>query len=195
MDPGDYIYIIIAIVLAIVNAIANKKKKDARQKARLTQQPIDQQAEAQPQPVDIFDEFIKRIEQEAPPVVTHEEEYEPLYQPISDEKEPGGKPFSIEYQQPVAQEVEEKLYPIAEPQPLDTPENVAFAPIDLPESHIETLAEYDYNLIESASEKEISMITDQDTAKAQEQEQSAFVEEFDARNAVLYTEVINPKYF
>lgn len=210
MDAGDYIYIIIAIVLAIINAVANKKKKDAAKQKSAEPQP----EEVMRDPADILQEILMGKVQETPPKkekpewYAEENDYEEIpskKQEPTEEKAPQywnyevkEEPIkSIEYEQRFEPLIEEKLYPTFDSKPLDTPENAKFSAIDTPESIESSVEEFNYDLLsikEDAEEDMPDMIFDHERAMEMQESSVTVADEFDAKKAIIYSEILKPKY-
>lgn len=212
MDAGDYIYIVIAIVLAIVNAVANKKKKDAAKKKAAEVEADSEMPQRDPAELlqeillgktEIFTPQQKPVEASTNAEFDDEEEFFEENVELDDKKsywsyeakEELSK--SIEYEQPFEEVKEEKLYSKLEYAPLDTPENSKFTPVDTYALNEEAIGDYQYDPIAQfeESDKEMSdMIFDHENALMNAERSNALIEEFEARKAVLYSEILRPKY-
>ena len=210
MDAGDYIYIIIAIVLAIVNAVANKKKKDAAKRKSAEPQP----EEVLRDPADILQEILMgkgqepKPQKEQPEWYAEEDDYEeipPKKQELQEEKAPQYRSYeekeepvkSIEYEQRYESISEEKLYPTVNTKLLDTPENANFSTIDNPISIESSIEEFNYESlsVRDDSEEEMpDMIFEHEKAMEMEASAVTVVDEFDAKKAIIYSEIMRPKY-
>ena len=215
MDAGDYIYIIIAIVLAIINAVANKKKKDAAKRKTAESQPQDLPRD----PADILQEILMgKVEpsQDSQSQVPHSD-WEYNVEGIDEDakKDDGvelGKPnqhwsyeaersepvSSIEYETPFEGESEEKLYPTLEVKPLDIPDNARFSSIDVPVSIEDSIEEFNYDTLSIAGIEggaEPDMIFEFEKAMEMEESRINVADEFDAKKAIIYAEIMTPKHF
>ncbi|MEY1637951.1 hypothetical protein [Tenuifilum osseticum] len=198
MDAGDFIYILIAIALAILNAFANSKKKKAAEQKRQAQTsaPADDDLIAKKLQELLGQEVI--VENEEQPlestVVNEEEKYiyeysskpedETLDRSVEFEKEPIDKPLT-----------EEELYPVQPPKPIDTS-----TPIDIAESKVEgPIGDFSYqdSFNESMHEVEIDApdAEELENVKKVEEEKEPLLADFDPLKAVVYAEIIRPKYF
>lgn len=213
MDAGDYIYIIIAIVLAIINAVANKKKKDAAKRNAAASQ----QGEIQREPADILQEILMgkgavfqetKTQNEESDWYDEDEELEeipskdtsiqgektPQYWNYEVKEEPVN---SIEYEHRYEEVSEERLYSNIDVKPIDLPENASFSAIDTPISADGSIEEFNYESL-SIKEEEGDDLPDMifEHEKAMEMEASALTiaDEFDARKAIIYSEIMTPKY-
>jgi len=210
MDAGDYIYIIIAIVLAIVNAVANKKKKDAAKRKSAEPQP----EEVLRDPADILQEILMgksqepKPQKEQPEWYAEEDDYEEIpskKQESQEEKVPQYWSYevkeepvkSIEYEHRYEDISEEKLYPTVDSKLLDTPENAKFASIDNPESIESSIEEFNYESlsVRDDSEDEMpDMIFEHEKVLEMEASAVTVADEFDAKKAIIYSEIMRPKY-
>jgi len=213
MDAGDYIYIIIAIVLAIVNAVANKKKKDAAKKKAAESQP----EEVLRDPADILQDILMgkgdtyqepKPQKEQTDWYTEEDDYEDIpakKQEPQEEKVPQYWSYevkeepvkSIEYEKRYEDISEEKLYSIIDSKPLDTPENAKFTSLDSPITIESSIEEFNYESlsVRDDSEEEMpDMIFEHEKAIEMEESALTVVDEFDARKAIIYAEIMTPKY-
>lgn len=198
MDAGDFIYILIAIALAILNAFANSKKKKAAEQKRQAQTsaPADDDLITKKLQELLGQEVI--VEDEEQPlestVVNEEEKYiyeysskpedETLDRSVEFEKEPIDKPLT-----------EEELYPVQPPKPIDTS-----TPIDIAESKVEgPIGDFSYqdSFNESMHEVEIDApdAEELENVKKVEEEKEPLLADFDPLKAVVYAEIIRPKYF
>ncbi|MGD9978281.1 MAG: hypothetical protein AB7S54_10150 [Bacteroidales bacterium] len=209
MDSGDYIYIIIAIVLAVANTIGKKKKEQARKKV------------AQPQPETILQDPAEILQELLNPKTGNsteqakstdeswgeEIEYEepngiPVNEPSpKTETHRGYRPAAstittVEYEVPFPTASEEKLYPTSEAAPLDNPENAKFTPIDSIPSTIESSIEGYSNELSGTPEEdqEPDMIFSYEKVLEMQESATTIAGEFDAKKALIYAEIITPKY-
>ncbi|MGE0078944.1 MAG: hypothetical protein AB7S48_13880 [Bacteroidales bacterium] len=210
MDAGDYIYIIIAIVLAIVNAVANKKKKEAaKQKAAMSESTTPMK-----DPAELLQEILtgkadfktnnQPSEEDWSEMPTHSYAEVDEQDVDTDKSQPAwsyeaNEDFvkSVEYEQPVVEVKEEKLYPLQEVTPIDVPDNAKFTPIDSFASIEDSISEYNYDAIFEEKEETESapdMIFEHEKAMAAEEAKPSVLDDFDARKAIVYAEVMTPKY-
>ncbi|MCB8963767.1 MAG: hypothetical protein H6536_01835 [Bacteroidales bacterium] len=202
MDAGDYIYIIIAIVIAIINAIASKRKKDeARRKA----------AQSAPEttmrdPVDVLQEILmgapvaQTPQQSSDDVLDDEDEQHvvEVERPTAIWRVETQPDYvnSVEVNQPVEVVEESTLYPTPSASFIDSPENAQFTPIDIPTVELDTISEYNYD--EQApiatSDETPDMIFDHERAMEYDAAERSFADDFDARQAIIYAEIMKPKY-
>lgn len=210
MDAGDYIYIIIAIVLAVANAIANKKKKDAAKRKSSETRP----EEVLRDPADILQEILMgkvqepKPQKEQPEWYAEEDDYEeipskkhesqeekvPQYWSYEAKEEPVK---SIEYEHRYENVSEEKLYPTIDTKLLDAPENAKFASIDIPESIESSIEEFNYESLsvrDDSEEDMPDMIFEHEKAMEMEESAATVADDFDARKAIIYSEIMKPKY-
>lgn len=202
MDAGDFIYILIAIGLAILNAVANKKKKLAAQQKRQTQEtsPVDEDPIAKKIQellgqeviidvddnssgkgnVDQADEFVFDFNREPESNVWAKE--------VEYEKEPIDKPLT-----------EEELYPVLEQKNIDVATPVEYTPIDIAESKVEgPIGDYSYLESFNASMQAVDMTapgTEEFVYNKEDEPSDPFLADFDPVNAIVYSEIIRPKYF
>lgn len=215
MDAGDYIYIIIAIVLAIINAVANKKKKNEAKRKAAEPQPQDLPRD----PADILQELLMgKVEpsQNNHPQNSQSEwafntdetdevernsdgvEFDKPNQRWSYEADKPEPVSSIEYETRFESESEEKLYPTLEVKPLDTPDNARFSSIDIPVSIEDSIEEFNYDTLSVAGNEgdaEPDMIFEFEKAKEMEETRINVADEFDAKKAIIYAEIMTPKHF
>jgi hypothetical protein len=190
MDLDSIIYIVIAIVLAIINAVAQKKKK-------ATQQQTPQQAPAS----EIFeddmgDEHIEEIQRE--PIksfqdiireMANDSFAEDIMQ-ITSEPKVQQKPLDFVEEMKNTSEIDTPVSPLE-----NYVEN--YKPLDIPEGAIDSIGEYDYNSTEnSISSSAISdALTEEEEKEKMEREINPFIKNFSSKDAILYSEIIKPKYF
>lgn len=202
MDAGDFIYILIAIGLAILNAVANKKKKQAAEQKRQAQTPIPvdddpiakklQELLGQEVIVDADDRSSGtgnvNVEEEYVFEYKREPESNVLVKEVEYEKEPIDKPLS-----------EEELYPVLDQKPLDVAAPVEYTPIDIAESKVEgPIGDYSYQDSFIASMQSVDMTapeTEEFVHNKEEEPVEPFLADFDPMKAIIYAEIIRPKYF
>lgn len=213
MDAGDYFYIIIAIVLAIINAVANKKKKEAAKRKSAEPQP----EEVLRDPADILQEILMgkgeayqepKSQKERPEWYAEEDDYKEVpskKQEPQEEKVPQYWSYevkeepvkSIEYEQRYENVSEEKLYPTIDSKLLDTADNAKFSPIDNPISIESSIEEFNYESLsvkDDAEDELPDMIFEHEKAMEMEAATVSIVDEFDAKKAIIYSEIMHPKY-
>lgn len=214
MDAGDYIYIIIAIVLAIVNAVANKKKKDAAKKKAAESQ----NQEIPRDPADILQEILMgkgEIHREPSPQnnqpewYAEDDDFEEVPKKTAENEQQKTSQYwnyevkeepikSIEYEKRYEDVSEEKLYPILETKPLDSPENAKFSSIDTPITIESSIEEFNYETLsikEEGEEQEPDMIFEHEKVLEMEEAALTVADEFDPKKAIVYSEIMRPKYF
>lgn len=202
MDAGDFIYILIAIALAILNAFTNSKKKKAAEQKRQAQtaSPVDedpiskkiQEILGQEVIIDVddnssgkgnvdqADEFVFDSNREPESnVLVKEPEYE---------KEPIDKPLT-----------EEELYPVLEQNPIDVATPVEYTKIDIAESKVDgPIGDYSYQESFNASMQAVDMTapeTEEFVHNKEDEPSEPFLADFDPVKAIVYSEIIRPKYF
>lgn len=188
MELDNLIYIIIAIVLAIVNAVAQKKKKAAGQRP-ISPQPTHTHYN---EPADYAEE---EPFQEAKPVT-----------------EVSANPFELLFGQPEFNKVFTQVEEVEEPEIVDELEEA------IPVEGVPTtqLSDYEHKLQEKAKEfmdfKHDSTnfdfekdsiansaigdaLTEEEEAQALIDNRNEILSEFSAAKAVVYSEILKPKYF
>lgn len=178
MELDSIIYIIIAIVLAIVNAVAQKKKKAAKENAPTNTFDLHDDPEEQIEPVtskysgNIFDEISDKDPIE---ILFGKESFEKeeILEDISDEG------VSALEEQSIANERERKMNEKAQ-------ELLSF-------KHEQNTFDFDEESIASSAIG--NALTEEEELEAQFESQSLILREFDAKKAILYSEIIKPKYF
>lgn len=202
MDIDDILYIVIAIVIAVINGIAQKKKK-SNQKAASAASPV-HTAEAHsvdPDAVDPFEILFggavpKTSQEQTSNTFTFEEEEEPVatgtssnaYQSYSFEE---AAKVSVEYEQPFEEVSEEALYKQPEVKPIDIyVEQEPLSEIDIPVSNLDVeeiqLEDISVGAIKGIEEEE---------AESRERNKNGLLDDFDAEKAIVYSEIMQPKYF
>lgn len=179
MDSDSIIYIVIAIILAIVNAVAQKKKKARQNSAIKGPVPTREQYHSDEGAVS-FD----RIE---------EEDDSPSYDPISLLFGQEGVTASLRADKfQVEDEIEKK----AEVQLSDFQKKMS----DRAQMHIKerpvsniSIAEFEEDNIASSEIGNVQTLEEEELAISQSQ--NYFVKDFDAKRAIVYSEIIRPKYF
>lgn len=198
MDFDSIIYIIIAIVLAVVNAIAqNKKKKDAA-RARKVAQDQSNQAE-----MEGFEE-IEEIDTEPAMAAPQEKRGNKLEDILKEldipflQEEPIPEPVA---QSKTVQDEPKKATAKAEPMSLmeeferirlRQPESIEYSKPSVEASH----EQFDFNFEENdiASTAIGDALTEEEQQKESADSWERIMGDFDGRKAMLYAEIINPKY-
>ncbi len=204
MDFGDFIYIIIAIALAILNAAANSKKKKAA---------MQRKQEAAPIPTSSDEDELKRklqelLGQEVVFVDEPETKTEAAQSPQSHETSETAfdeqwqheeAASTYEYSEPLDKPLSEaELYPIQEQKPIDVSTPVEYTPIDIAESKVEgPIGDYDYQESFDASLEQVEPDEENEGAHEQQMElaKESFLADFDPAKALVYSEIIRPKFF
>ncbi|HOP04913.1 MAG TPA: hypothetical protein PL017_09610 [Tenuifilaceae bacterium] len=198
MDLDSIIYIVIAIALAVINAVAQKKKKTAQQQKAATSASIDKS---------IADsEFIAAEEKEDATFLKLQDILKEMG--VTDEKEEFSEPVPL-VEEPIVEEIQiddkkqltfldstdkkSEVESIENLEPIDKTEGA----IDNAENFLDSIGEYDYNSEEnSISSTAIGdALTEEEQATFNKENASTFVKNFSAKDAVIYTEVMKPKYF
>lgn len=194
-DIGTLIFVILAAAMSIYSSYA--KKKAAAQKKAVAQ-PATPEAPAPSEPQTLEDMMRKFMGGE--PIDSHgmpahddegidrdnEEETRPEYEPIEAEH---AEHTTVEYHtyepDPVVETVmESELYPTAHPQPLDS---------------LGSLGHFKYSTADSEvhGSMEEGGVRTEDTITVSEvgsDSEGFHIEEFDPLKAVIYAEIISPKY-
>jgi hypothetical protein len=192
MDLDNIAYIVIAIVLAIINAIAQKKKKDAQAARRVApkhdpfaeEEAIDQRPASTIRLDDVIKEFNSQLHFEETVYHTKpdaEEDYNVLDNPVSTYD----KPYEDKHEA------------------IDTPGAAHFVPVDTYQSidftNLETgldqsmAFDFEENVIESTAIGDAPTLEEEET-EATEVRKNSLLNNFDPKLAVVYAEIINPKY-
>jgi len=202
MDAGDFIYILIAIGLAILNAVANSKKKKAAEQKRQAQTsaPTDDDLIAKKLQELLGQEVIVEADDESTGTIEVDKEEESIF---DYKREPDGNVLvrEIEYEkEPIDTPMtEEELYPVQEQKPLDVVTPVEYTPIDIAESRVEgPIGDYSYQDSFNESMQAVDMTapeTEEFMHNKEEELGEPFLADFDPVKAVVYAEIIRPKYF
>ena len=178
MEFDSIIYIVIAIVLAIVNAIAQKKKKAAQ-----SQGPV------------ASDEAYESIEGEEdaaayPQAARAEESLDPFELLFGG----GEQPKVPEPQEQEVLQAEPELI-MQEPEPNSHQQKMQEVAQKLLEEEDVEIGAYDQeeNVIAKSAIGDVLSLEEENFA--QRQARNVFAREFDARKAIIYSEIIRPKYF
>ena len=184
MDSGDYIYIVIAIILAVINAVAKKKKKEAA--AQKTKPNIN---------LDSTPESIIRNLLEGKTTEDTGKEAPHDYNSIWGQNINMEKPASEEPITGKSNEQEHFHYITVEDTPLlDVVPPEQKNELDKPESVLETLEE-GVGFSQDQTEEEPDIIFDLEKALKEEQKnRNKILEDFDPVKAIIYSEIMNPKY-
>lgn len=198
MDLDSIIYIVIAIGLAVINAVAQKKKKTAQQQkaaqAISTEQNLDDS------------EFIEDADNEDAGLLNLHNILKEMG--VANEKEEDTEP-TFQMEEPLFEEAESKQNQIqgilnsidsnSETETIEklVPINKTEDALDNAEQYLDSIGEYDYNSEENSisSTAITDALTEEEQATFDRENASKFVENFNAKDAVIYTEVMKPKYF
>ncbi|HDP55513.1 MAG TPA: hypothetical protein ENN24_07555 [Bacteroidetes bacterium] len=178
MDLDSIIYIVIAIILAVVNGVAQKKKK-AQQKATPQSPPVDVQFDSD-----------KEIESQT----ILETEGQPSHDPFSILFGNEGQPTTFKTEELAEEEplTEQELEP--EVQLTDFEQRMHERAQQMMEVNVEhRIHEFDEDSIASSAIGNAPTQEEEDLALFENQ--STLVKEFDAKKAIVYAEIIKPKYF
>lgn len=191
MDLDSIIYIVIAIGLAIINAVAQKKKKAARQS--IVSQPKVYDPYVEPADVAVADE------EEKPPIVKFQEILKEIANEPYFEEEPEALQ-EVQSERETSQFVHEALKESVLDAPIPAEHFYAkteYVPLDIPEGAIDSIGEYDYNSEEnSISSGAIGdALTAKEESEKREKAHADFRKMFDPKKAIIYSEIIKPKYF
>lgn len=178
MELDNIIYIIIAIVLAIVNAVAQKKKKAAKEAApKNIFEEQDQSDEYSESAEPIFtNNFFEKITEKDPIQVLLENdslEDGPILDEIAEEGESALEPISqlTDYEKRMQEKANELLAVNKEANTFD----------------------YDEESIASSAIGDA--LTEEEEYEKQLESRSSALKDFKAREAIIYSEIIKPKYF
>jgi len=181
MELDSIIYIVIAIVLAVVNALAQKKKKAAREQALNT--PA----------VDVrFDDPDEEDESPFPAQeVIYTKKSDPFEMLFGDELiEEEGQPATFTPPQPAPKEVPFEEIPELTDFQLKMQE-VAKQHMGSSIEHSHT--EFDEDSIAASAIGDA--LTEEEETLAISEARTEFMKEFEAKKAIIYSEIIKPKYF
>jgi len=187
MDLDNILYIVIAVALAIINAVVQKKKKTAQQQAKPTMEKRNP-----------LSSILEELENEEPEIATI----------FANRNTILDQPSEVVLDQ-VPEPIEKNEYldsieNFKEPTPLDVLSHAQFepvdnlkSPIDIPITDLILPMDYDYNSLENSisSSSITDVLSDDEEAEKRFKAQSIFVQEFDVKKAILYAEIIKPKYF
>ena len=183
MDFDNIIYVVIAVVLAIINAVAKKKKKSTK---LVVSEPMEQ-------PTDPIEAFFSELSTKKEP--------EPIIeQPFVEQKshvdevqfnKPEEAPYSIEYQQPSYEMLEEVITLEDTQSKLDVPLN-DYVPLDSPISLVESLKEGEMSTIPQPTDQITEPILLEQ--KTENQLINELFKDFTPVKAILYSEILKPKY-
>lgn len=202
MDAGDFIYILIAIALAILNAFAkSNKKKAAEQKrqAEATKNVYEEQLAKKLQELLGADMEVEANDEQYSSGSKHEESQYAFNSNAGSESRTTVKGLE-EMDEPLDKVIsEEDLYSIPERKPLDVSAPIEYAPIDIAESKVEgPIGDYSYqdSFNESMLQVEMEPTEDQTSeGDSEESHKEPILADFDPAKAVVYSEIIKPKYF
>jgi hypothetical protein len=182
MDSDNIIYIIIAVVLAIVNAVAQKKKKTEAAKRIIT--------------IDEEDDHLEGFETE--PVIQR--------RTYSNEAEPNpfeilfGKEQVVDEIVPPTMQVDELKFDDEGKSAIETEKLSSYQLLMQQRAQELVDSDWGYNSFnfdeDSIDKSAISdALTHEEEELAVSENRSEFVKNFDLKSAILYSEVIKPKYF
>ncbi|QKG79651.1 hypothetical protein [Tenuifilum thalassicum] len=206
MDAGDFIYILIAIGLAILNAVgnANKKKKQAEQKRQSQAYSSAQKTFEEKDSSEVNDDLLKKLQELVGEDISYnqtEDEYvESQQENVTETYQEYGSPEQQydDVNEPIADipVSEEQLYPTHDSEILDVQQPEKYEPIDVPVSEVEgQIGEFDYQESTKAEEERLKSQEIGADNEIKEEEKKSILADFDARKAVVYAEIIKPKYF
>ncbi len=178
MDLDSIIYIVIAIILAVVNGVAQKKKK-AQQKPTPQSPSVDLQFES---------------DEESEPQTILETKGQQSHDPFSILFGSEGQPTTFNTDELADEELltEQEL----EPEVLltDFEQRMHERAQEMMEVNVEhRIDEFDEDSIASSAIGDAPTQEEEDLAFFENQ--STLVKEFDAKKAIVYAEIIKPKYF
>lgn len=182
MELDSIIFIVIAIVLAIVNAVAQKKKKD-------------QQKQTAQNVVQDHDEYLP---DEESVTVAHlgNEGNMPSYDPFGLIHGHEGVPASFKVDEFGGDEDEDEVEQQAEVQLTDFQQKMQERAQASMKGGVEEkyrVDEFDDDNIASTEIGNVKTLAEEELAFSQSR--NYFVKEFDAKKAIVFSEIINPKYF
>lgn len=182
MELDSIIYIIIAIGLAIVNAVAQKKKKAAQQQKINTP---------------TFDDLDEQFDEA--------EDLDPAYQAQPFRDLSNSNPLDILFgKENLSDELIEEDEAVIVPEPVASVD-VASQPSDYEKKmqakakeflgfqHDQNTFDFDEDSISSSAIGDA--LTQEEEEEAYFHSKSLFMQEFDPKKAILYSEIIKPKYF
>jgi len=182
MELDSIIYIIIAIGLAIVNAVAQKKKKAAReQTASNSFDHLDEQFESvENEDTEYQPSLLRDISSGDPMEILFGRESFPedpvVDEPVEEFHEEGVSSFVDNYQ---SSDYEKRMHERAQ----------EFLNFD-PDQNT-----FDFDEDSIASSAIGNALTEDEEEEAHFQSKSIFMQEFDVKKAIIYSEIIKPKYF
>lgn len=202
MDAGDFIYIIIAIALVILNAFANSKKKKTAAQTKQAQplEPADDELLTRKLQELLGEEVMVETNSKPSESVSVDDE-EKIYGYGPEKVKESETVGNLEYEKDTIDKPlsEAELYPVQEVKPLDIPAHVEYAPLDIAESKVEgPIGEYSYqesfDAIMQQFDIDIPEMTEDDPNKKKEVAEP-FLADFDPAKAIVYSVIIQPKYF
>jgi len=203
MDAGDFIYIIIAIALVILNAFANSKKKKTAAQTKQAQplEPADDELLTRKLQELLGEEVMVDTNRRTSELVSVDDDEEKIYGYGPEKVKESEAVGNLEYEKETIDKPlsEEELYPMQEAKPLDIPAHVEYAPLDIAESKVEgPIGEYSYQESFEASMHQLDIdipeINEDDSNKKKEVAEP-FLADFDPAKAIVYSVIIQPKYF
>jgi hypothetical protein len=202
MDAGDFIYILIAIGLAILNAVANKKKKMAAEQKPQAQEPVPVDEDSITKKMqELFGQEVLVDVDEKSSGTGNADEGEEFVFDSNREPESNVLAKEIEYAKEIIDKplTEEKLYPVLDQTPLDVAKPIEYTPIDIAESKVEgPIGDYSYQESFNASMQAVDMTapeTEEFVHNKEEEPIEPFLADFNPMKAIIYAEIIQPKYF
>ncbi|MFP4556722.1 MAG: hypothetical protein ACLFNU_07615 [Bacteroidales bacterium] len=167
MELDSIIYIIIAIVLAIVNAVAQKKKKPQQQAPLISDKASADESDRD-----------------------EDRNSNPLDFLFGDDEEDEAS-VDVPYAQQETVEVSEP----EQPQKSDYQQKMQEVAEQLLDNESAEIGSYDYddNVIEESAIG--NALTEEEQSQADLENRTDFIKEFNAKKAIIYSEVIKPKYF
>ncbi len=204
MDAGDFIYIIIAIVLAILNAVANsnKKKKAQEKKPQTATEPVEENTLEQKlrgllgeEPDQLPNVASYKMGDEAS---QHSYANETAQESETQSSHSSGEAVLDEAEFTIDKPLsEEELYPLQQAQVIDAA-TISEAYTDIPISKVEgPIGDYDFqeSLNETLLDVEKKDLPDEELSKTETQPKASLLDDFDPLKAIVYSEIIRPKYF
>ncbi len=215
MDGGDILFIIIVTILGIISSVSRKKKEAAKRAMKQTEAE-EPKNYSEGQPVEIPENNNEDI-YTWPQQSVSEFPSNDTMQDFTSNSNPRnegksvlsgwdnmeGEVKSVEYEMPSVQVCEEELYAPKKYEELDKiPTSSGSSLLDQPVSPYETTYEglaSSYQPIAFEEQEEESkapeMIFEYEKVLEQESNQAGILDDFDPAKAVIYSEVINKKYF
>jgi hypothetical protein len=182
MEFDSIIYIVIAIGLAIINAVAQKKKKTAAGQQKPSGDTLKNLFDPiEEEPDDVATVINERVSTDPFQVLFGNEEYEAK---VFDEVEP--EPEFIDEEKAAVIDSEPVLSDYEKRMQVRAKEFVDF-------KHEET--QFDFEKDSIANSAIGDALTLEEEEAAQREGKTDFIKEFDPGKAIVYSEIIKPKYF